>query len=153
MGTTSIGLTYPATRGEGVTWADGYEANLTLLTNYLRGYLKRVDTGAWEAMQTGVEYYAPPPYNVYTGARAQLFEATGAGASITLIASGISKLVASFGYHLNGATGNYQTHGQHLDTNFNSALTVESNALVLQRGTSLDDASDGYSVFAIYVKS
>jgi hypothetical protein len=117
-----------------------------------KGKAIRVDTGAAEVPQTGVVYYAPAPYNLFAGARMQRFAGTGAGATIALTAEGVAALpLASFGGHRNGATGNYQTHGQHLDTTFNSAITVVAGAITLERGSALDDASDAYDIMAVYV--
>lgn len=154
MGTTAIGLTYSDTRGDGVTWADDYEANLTLITNYLRGYLKRVDTGAWEAPQTGVVYYAPPPYNLFAGARMQRFAGTGAGASITLMASGAAKPLAMFGcLQTGGPTGNYVAVNFSQTTANGSGLSVTKSTGVMyfERGTNVDDADDSWDVLAVYV--
>jgi hypothetical protein len=154
MGTTSIGMTYPASTGAGVTWASGYEANLTLLDNYLRGYLKRVDTGAWEAAQIGIEYYAPLPFCTFTtGVVCQKFSGTGGVAVTTLIASGISRVYGAIGYAINASGPTVHAILGQYDSTTGTQVYVTNGALIYLRDGNLDDTDDTYEIMVFYKRS
>lgn len=114
--------------------------------------LKRVDTDAWEVPQTGVEYYAPPPYNLFgSKVRCQRFTGTGAGAEITLVASKVKRAIGAIGWTSDSATAYEGSYGSAHNSAYGSAVTWKSGgSLTLQRGSAVDDATDGWDLIAIY---
>jgi hypothetical protein len=58
MATTAMGLTYPDTRGSDVEWADGHEANLSIINNFLAGtHLYNITRSSWEVPRSAVGYF------------------------------------------------------------------------------------------------
>lgn len=143
----AVGLDQTAVdaRVTALTQAEELEANA--------GKLKRVDTGIWEAAQTGVEYYAPAPFNAFgSKARAQRFTGTGAGAEITLVASGVVNSIAAFGSSTDSVTGYIASYGSAHNATYGIATTVKTGgSLTLQRGGYVDDAADSWDIIAVYV--
>ena len=119
-----------------------------------KGKAIRVDTGAAEVPQTGVVYYAPAPYNLYPGARMQRFAGTGAGANITLMASGAAKPLAMFGFmQTGGPTGNCVAVNFSQTTANGSGLSVTTSGgiMLFERGSNLDDADDSWDIIVVYI--
>lgn len=152
MGTTAIGLIYPDTRGAGVNWATQYEANLTLITNYLRGYLKRVDTGAWEAMQDDVLYFS---LEQWRGAGTVVYCQRSSGStktgdvSVTPAGGATGCTVLSWSGNVKDSAGNdTQSEGWYSSSQYICALKYSSatNRFILARGTSCDDNGDPWWV-------
>jgi len=121
------------------------------------GKLKRVDTGAEETMQTGVEYYAPFPYDVFgTKARAQYFEfdGTAVGAGIVLVAPATATVVAGlgfFGYGYNVAI-SYSLPGTSTSAATGGTLTrTVANGLYLSLGSFFQEDDTYTKVVAIYL--
>ena len=134
-------------RVQALTQAASLQANI--------GQLARVDTGVFEVVQTGVEYWPPSPYNLYGAkARARRFtNATGAsGLEVELIASGVVNAIGWIGSSLESATGYVAVLGSAHNDTYGVGLTVKNTgALTFQRGSNSDDVGDTWDFIAFYV--
>ena len=119
-----------------------------------RKELKRVDTSAWETAQTGVVYYAPDQYGGYFGnVLRQYWAGTGVTGDVTLIASGVAKVLGQGGYGSDPTYSNLVQCGSLFTPNTYLTVMINNSTgeLFLSRGIYMDDASDSYAVFADYV--
>lgn len=114
----------------------------------------------WNITRTGTftadnGYYAPAPFSAYgTKAKTRRYTSSGvAGAELTLIASGIAAGLSCFGWYADSATGYNISYGSSINTAFGASVAAKAGALTLQRGTSCDDATDGYDLIAIYLEA
>jgi hypothetical protein len=159
MGTTtgSLELTYPASRGLSVTWADSYETNLqTIDTNVTEsvdfhdGKGTLASTGATEAVTAGHIYLAPPPFSMLSSAlRMQKFTGQSAEAAI-LLSDSIGYVVSVFGYNYATATTKKYPIGYNA-TGYESYVDTDiDGSLFLYRGTAYNQATDSYSLIVIY---
>jgi hypothetical protein len=143
-----------STDGSSIT-IDGVTTPITASDPTVGGTkLKRVDTNAYEVPQTGVEYYAPPPYSYYgTKSRARRFTGSGTGAKIVLIASGIARPIGCIGSCFEDNVDQHCTPGWP-DAGYTFAIGSETATgnLTLQRGSALsNEAGDTYDIIAFYV--
>jgi hypothetical protein len=158
MGTTTgnLELTYPASRGPAVPWADSYETNLQTIdtavsksTNLLAGQAVKASDNSVEAIEVGTVYLPPEPFNAYgTTARMQKF--TGASAELTItLTTGVSAPVFAFGSNVCSTENAAYPFGYN-PPGYESSLGVMDESLVLTRGSAFNQAGDTYTLFVVY---
>lgn len=122
------------------------------LVNARNDVLQRIDTGAWETAQTGVEYYSPDQQGGFFGTvRRQFWSISGVSGDPTLIASGVQYLVAAGGHAYNSSTGNSILVASYKGSS--SVVTPRLNAdeMILERFGDFDDTGDSAEVWVDYV--
>ena len=158
MGTTTgnLELTYPATRGPAVTWADSYEANLQAIdtavsksTNLLAGQAIKASDNSVEAIEVGTVYLPPAPFNAYsTTARMQKFTGSSSELTITL-SDNIASAIFAFGANYCSAEQSSYPFGYN-STGYESSLSTTDGALILTRGSAFNQSGDTYTLIVVY---
>lgn len=116
--------------------------------------LQRIDTSAWEDAQTGVEYYSPDQQGGFFGTVVrQYWNISGVSGDPTLIASGISQLVAAGGNAYNSSTGNSILVASYKGGSSVVTPRLQADALVLERFGDFDDTGDTADVWCDYIKT
>ena len=120
--------------------------------------LRRVDTNAWEAPQTGVVYYAPFQHGEFfddtsdTTVYREYFSGNTGSATVALDGSfGYNAVISCGGVVLDSSKNTSCPVGVYLDATMYAAITNEAGSLNLDVGSDLDDASDLYYLWVDYI--